>query len=55
MLLRTLRTPPEEEEEWARGGVAEPEREVRGVAEGEGTSIDITGSFENYGLRSVIS
>jgi hypothetical protein len=55
MLLSTLRTPLEEEEERARGGVAKPEREGRGAVEGERTSIDITGSFKNYGLRSITS
>jgi hypothetical protein len=55
MLLSTLRTPPEEEEERVGGGGAEPEQEERGATEGEGTSIDITGSFGNCGFRSVIS
>jgi hypothetical protein len=55
MLLSIVRTPSEEEEEQAEGGVVEPKWEVRGAAKGEGTSIDITGSFGNCGFRSVVS
>jgi hypothetical protein len=55
MLLSTLRTPPEEEGYMAGEGAAAPEWVERGPAEGEGTSIDMTGSFRNCGLGSVIS
>jgi hypothetical protein len=56
MLLSTLKIPLEEEEqEVAGGGAAVPERVERGAAEVEGTSIEITGAAENWGLRSVIS
>jgi hypothetical protein len=46
---------PSEEEEVVGGVVATPERVERGVAEVEGTSIEVTGAVGNYGLRSVIS
>jgi hypothetical protein len=35
MLLSTLKTPLEDEEEWARGGTVEPEWVVQGAAKVE--------------------
>jgi hypothetical protein len=55
MLLSTLKTSPEEEEEVVGIGVAEPEHVEQGAAEVEGTSIEMTRAVRNYSLRLVIS
>jgi hypothetical protein len=55
MLLSTIRTPLEEEGDTTGEGAAVLEQLERGPIEGEGTSIDMPGSFRNCGLRSVIS
>jgi hypothetical protein len=55
ILLSALRTPPEEEEERARGEGPEPEQVVRGAAEEEGTSMVMVGVVGFWGLRSVFS
>jgi hypothetical protein len=51
MLLSTLKTPLEDEEEWARGGTVEPEWVVQGAAKVEWTSIVMVGVVGFWGLR----